>query len=207
MTCTHAIPVFSSERVLENSGDSVAPPPRPRPTANVSLLPDKPVLVNRVRARRALDEHDAAASDDHGNSSDEVQDTKAKKGVHRAGGHDTHHADPADITADESGTGEEDRRTPSPGLQGASRTEGGHFRGRASGNAPAFGDTTQDTGLDLVSPLMGHVVLYNSQAVNGAPLFFVSQPVAPNLKSILPALSSKYSPIRSMSSVVCIVRC
>lgn len=185
----------------------MAPPPRPRPTANVSLLPNKPVLANPVRARRAPDEHDVAVSDDHGNSSDEVQDTKAKKGVHRAGGHAAHRAEPADITADDSGTGEEDCRTPSPGLQGASRTEGGHFRGRASGNAPAFGDTAQDTGLDLVSPLMGHIVLYDSHAVNGAPLFFVSQPVAHDLKSILPALSSKYSPIRSMSLVVCIVPC
>ena len=68
--------VCSTERILEDSGDSVAPPARPRPKARVSLLPVKPVLANFARVRRSADEVGAAASDGEGNSVDEGEADK-----------------------------------------------------------------------------------------------------------------------------------
>jgi hypothetical protein len=49
--------------------------------------------------------------------------------------------------------------------------------------------------------VMGRVVLYDSRASNAEPVFAVKQPVAPDLKSVLSSLASKFSPIRSQFSV------
>ena len=171
----------------------------------MSLLPNKPALANSARVRRSADEGDAAASDELGDSVDEAEiseesnDVKADASADRANQDEAaadDSADPADVTADKSAIGQEDRHSPSPALQGASRTEGGWFRGRATGNAFKFGDTTV---LDPSCPLMGRVVLYDSQAANAVPVFAVKQPVAPDLKSVLSSLASKFSPIRSES--------
>ena len=88
-------------------------------------------------------------------------------------------------------------------MHGASRTEGGQFRGRAAGNAFTFGDTMA---LDTISPLMGRIVLYDSRATNAVPVFAVKQPVAPDLKSVLSSLALKFSPIRSQLAI-CSCRC
>jgi hypothetical protein len=191
--------VCSTERILEDSGDPVAPPARPHPKARVSLLPVKPVLANFARVRRSVDEVDAALSDGEGNSVDEAEaDEEADRRADQ-GGRDQAADDPSvDVTADDSAVEQEDHRSPSPTLQGASRTDGGRIRGRAAGNAFTFGETTT---VDPIVPLMGRVVLYDSRAANAVPVFAVKQPVAPDLKSVLSSLASKFSPIRSESAI------
>jgi hypothetical protein len=169
----------------------------------VSLLPKKPLLANSARVRRSADEGDAVASDVDGDSvngckADEEDgniktNTSANHASQDAAAADDS-AELAEVTADEGAIGQDHRRSPSPAPQGASRTVGGHFHGRANGNAPSFGDTSA---LDPLCPLMGRVVLYNSRASNAVPVFAVKQPVAPDLKSVLSTLASKFSPIRS----------
>jgi hypothetical protein len=184
----------------------------------VSLLPNKPSLANSARVRRSADEGDAVASDEDRDSVDGYKtdeedrnvkaDTSADTSADRDDAAANDSAELADVTADESASGREDRHSPSPAPQGASCTEGGRFRGRANGNAFSFGDTPA---VDALCPLMGRVVLYDSHASNAEPVFAVKQPVAPDLKSVLSSLASKFSPIRSeffvSSHSCCILKC
>ena len=194
--------------MLEDGGDSVAPPACPPPTADVSLLPNKPALANLGRVRRSANDNDAFASDEE----DSVNEDKAVEGNGpsraNARADQADHADHADaaqdsgdqaeVTADESGdTGGEDHRSPSPAPQGASRTAGGHSRGRAQGNAFNFGDTAAARD-PVTPPLMGRVLLYDNRAANAVPIFAVKQPVVADLKSVLSTLALKFSPVRSM---------
>lgn len=181
-----------TERILENGGDSVAPPARPLPKAHISLLPKKPVLANEGRVRRSINEDVTPVSDeDLDGVADETRHGKATAPDSGA---------EAEVTADESGdTGPEDHRSPSPAPQGASRTVGGHLRGRASGNVPNFGDTAIHH--PVTPALMGRVVLYDNRAPDAVPIFAVKQPVAADLKSVLSSLATKFSPVRSKSFV------
>jgi hypothetical protein len=194
--------------MLEDGGDSVAPPARPRPTAAVSLLLNKPALANLGCVRRSADNHDAFVSNDedsvdeneanerNGPSTVSARADQADQADHANAAQDS--GDQAEVTADESGnTGGEDRRSPSPAPQGASRTAGGHLRGRAHGNAFNFSDNA--AAHDPVTlPLMGHVLLYDDRAANAVPIFAVKQPVVADLKSVLSTLAMKFSPVRSM---------
>jgi hypothetical protein len=178
-----------TERILENGGDPIAPPARLRPKTIFSLLPNKPVLANQGRVRRSVNEDATAVSDEDVNG-----------GVAEETGHgETTAPDSgaeAEVTADESGdTGPEDRGSPSPAPQGASRTVGGHLRGRASGNAPNFGDAAVDG--PVIPPLIGRVILYDNRAPDAVPVFAIKQPVATDLKSVLSSLAMKFSPVRS----------
>ena len=170
----------------------------------MSLLPTKPLLANSAHVRRSTDEGDAVASDEDRDSVDgcktdeEDRNVKADTSADRDEAADDS-AELADVTADESASGQDDRRSPSPAPQGASRTEGGRFRGRANGNVLSFGDAPA---VDALCPLMGRVVLYDSRASNAEPVFAVKQPVAPDLKLVLSSLALKFSPIRSESFVL-----
>jgi hypothetical protein len=168
------------------------------------LLPKKPVLASSARVRRSTNEDHTASSDDREDSIDGAAESDGHSEMNRSTdrakkshGSAPESGDQAEVTADESGsTGGEDHRSPSPAPQGASRTQGGHFRGQANGNASTFADNA--TREPVMPPLMGRVVLYDNQAADAVPIFAVKQPVANELGLVLSALASKYSPVRSM---------
>ena len=122
--------------------------------------------------------------DDDGDPEDEDDENKAKRNVFES--------DDVDMTL----------RSPSPELQGSSRTEGGLFRGRAAGIAPniadiEMGDATGDADDDLAS-LMGRVHLFTTRDPTAKPYLTMKHRVTPNLEPILTQLGINYSPIKSM---------
>lgn len=87
-------------------------------------------------------------------------------------------------------------------LEGASRTHGGVFRGRALGNHPNMADlVTTD---DFVIPLVSKVHLYVTSCTNPADwaLSAMSRQVfnhrvTLSLREVLQSLADKHSPVRS----------
>ena len=96
-------------------------------------------------------------------------------------------------------------RDPSPSqfedqdLQGASRTTGGIFRGKATGGHLKWGDAPQfmDEGPEYQSAPMGKVFLFSSHDEDARPHLSITTQTASQLPPILKKLSAKYSPIRS----------
>jgi hypothetical protein len=70
----------STERVLEEDGDTIAPPARPLPTKRTSLLPERPaMLVTSTRVRQGTTQPNDINENDDGNDRD------AKTGVTEEG--------------------------------------------------------------------------------------------------------------------------
>ena len=87
-------------------------------------------------------------------------------------------------------------------LQGASRTHGGIFQGRAHGNQPNM-DDYQDL-IDEPLPIPGKVHVYVSTSQDPADWALAAMSrqvfkhiVNPSLRTVLHALSDKHSPIQS----------
>jgi hypothetical protein len=89
-------------------------------------------------------------------------------------------------------------RTPSPKPQGASRSEGGVFRGRAKGNGFSFGDAGDDPTPEVVrEKVVGRVLVYEDGTSNAKPRFGMKQDVTSSLEAVLVQLSTVHSPVRS----------
>lgn len=95
---------------------------------------------------------------------------------------------------------------PHKDLQGASRTHGGIFRGRAHGNQHNMDDFQDFT--DEPLPILGKVHVYVSNSKDPADWAIASMSrqvfkhvVNPSLRTILHALSDKHSPIRSECNI------
>ena len=243
--CSACIQLFlSTEKVLEEGGDSIAPPARPQPTRRMSLLPDKPAnlkgfsrvrrgtkqdnrpLDNATESEDGVDEpphddtHDDAA-DKSPNAADDnaaanSDDDPANNVEEGAEADDEDDADPNDGVADEDDDGRADddqaeaileddtdafagARTPSPDLQGASRTTGGVFRGRAVGNVLNVADAVMmSTAEDPGPAITGRVLIYENKTDN-EPAFTMKHIVTSDLRPILTRLAEKHPPIRSES--------
>ena len=96
-------------------------------------------------------------------------------------------------------------RTPSPEpLQGASRTEGGIFRGRATGNVVNMADLDEQPAEPHPRDRTGRVLFFTSRDPDARPHLSMRHLVTPSLHSILSDLGNQYSPVRSKSSADCI---
>jgi hypothetical protein len=87
-------------------------------------------------------------------------------------------------------------------LQGASRTTGGIFCGRANGNMVNMGDMLHsDNGakFQTLGPLESNVLVFNSCDTNTKPIMTIDHLVTLKLEPILKELGRKYSPTKSMS--------
>jgi len=94
-------------------------------------------------------------------------------------------------------------RTPSPqSRQGASRTEGGIFRGYATGNAVDMADIDFDEQPADHRPRndRGKILFFTSRDPNARPHLSMRHLVTPSLHSILSDLSDEFSPVRSTLS-------
>jgi hypothetical protein len=87
-------------------------------------------------------------------------------------------------------------------LEGASRTHGGIFRGRAYGNQLNMGDINTTT--DTLIPYPSKIHLYVSSSTNPADWSLESMsrqvlrhPVTTSLRVVLKYISDRHSPVRS----------
>ena len=96
--------------------------------------------------------------------------------------------------------------SPSLGLQGASRTMGGIFRGRAQGNVFNFADAPPPPPPPEYLPPMGKVLVFsgsddaNTPKPNPStaePMMSMSHQVTEKITPILEKLKDRYSPIQS----------
>jgi hypothetical protein len=86
-----------------------------------------------------------------------------------------------------------------PNRQGASRTTGGIFRGKATGNHFNWGDAPQfmDDGPQIQPIPMGKVFLFGSRDKKAHPHLSITTQTDTQLPPLLKKLSAKYSPIKS----------
>jgi hypothetical protein len=229
--------LFSTEKMLEDSGDSVAPPPRRRAAAPAAILPDRPAFAestpppenvaeeesldvdedNSDEADRDIVHPDAGAGSDADVDADadaNHADANANSDAEATKGHDdeanaaavldeANAAEEAELAADPDADVDMDGedRTPSPELQGASRTTGGTIRGRAPGNVFNFADADNNAAPEQVwSRVMGRVLVYDDRSLGAEPYFTIKNEVTPSLKAVLMHLNEKHSPIRSKDS-------
>jgi hypothetical protein len=86
--------------------------------------------------------------------------------------------------------------SPSHNLQGASRTTGGIFRGRALGNVFNFADAANLEYQDC--PVMGKVLVYTSHTINPSDTqsyMLLKHAVTPFLAPILRKLGERFPPL------------
>ena len=83
-------------------------------------------------------------------------------------------------------------------LQGASRTVGGIFRGRALGNSLNHADQDVDMYEAGSFPLVGKVFFYTDRQEGAKPSMSLKHEVVPKLSPVLVKLGRSFSPIRSM---------
>jgi hypothetical protein len=110
-------------------------------------------------------------------------------------------------------TSTDDPEDPSPfesedlNRQGASRTTGGIFRGKATGSHFNWGDAPQfmDDGPQLQPIPMGKVFLFGSRDKNAHPHLSITTQTDTQLPPILKRLSAKYSPIKSKCILLYII--
>jgi hypothetical protein len=82
-------------------------------------------------------------------------------------------------------------------FQGASRSTGGVFRGRALGNNPNWADSMDRNANSVLSKPTGKVLLYTSRDQEAHPAMMITHEIVAQLPPILEKLSRKFSPIRS----------
>jgi len=82
-------------------------------------------------------------------------------------------------------------------FQGASRSTGGVFRGRALGNNPNWADSMDRNASSVLSKPTGKVLLYTSRDEEAHPAMMITHETVAQLPPILEKLSRKFSPIRS----------
>jgi hypothetical protein len=144
------------------------------------------------------DEEDKEDTGDEERDEEEEEDTSDDTEEDNEGNEDdTKEAETEDV--------EMKLRSASPEYQGSSRTEGGLFRGRASGIAPNMADMDMEMGdRDAVdedlAPLMGRVHLFTTRDPTAKPYLTMKHRVTPNLEPILLQLGINYSPVKSMCS-------
>jgi len=110
-------------------------------------------------------------------------------------------------------TSTDDPEDPSPfesedlNRQGASRTTGGIFRGKATGSHFNWGDAPQfmDDGPQFQPIPMGKVFLFGSRDKNAHPHLSITTQTDTQLPPILKRLSAKYSPIKSKCILLYII--
>ena len=110
-------------------------------------------------------------------------------------------------------TSTDDPEDPSPfeseslNRQGASRTTGGIFRGKATGSHFNWGDAPQfmDDGSQLQPIPMGKVFLFGSRNKDARPHLSIKTQTHTQLPPILKWLSAKYSPIKSKCILLYII--
>ena len=145
---------------------------------------------------------DAAAPADAGAGADTVADADADV-EHDASFEAPANADDVELVDTSHAADAPENLTPSPKPQGASRTEGGIFRGCAMGNVFNFGDADEHPMPDQTrSKIMGCVLVYDDRSSDD-PWFTMKHEVTPNLKDVLTHLSEKHSPIQSVYLFIC----
>ena len=164
------------------------------------------------KSRDAADD-DAAHDDDLANSDDDSP-KNFEEGAEADDEEDANPNDGLDDQDDDEGKAKDNRaeafaeddtdhntfacsRTPSPDLQGASRTTGGVLRGRAAGNVLNIADTASIfTATDHGQAITGRVLVYENKTDN-EPAFTMKHLVTSDLRPILTRLAEKHPPIRS----------
>jgi hypothetical protein len=108
-----------------------------------------------------------------------------KSGVDKSSDQDSHFSSPAPAPC-----------TPSPQpLQGASRMEGGIFRGHATGNAENMADLDEQPAEHHPGDRKGKVLFFTSRDPDAWPYLSMKHSVTPSLHSILSDLGNEYSPV------------
>jgi hypothetical protein len=216
---------------LESGAAADATPRRPKDGAAPNTTPQQPSASDVVRP--ALRKSTPAARSNKRGRLDSVSQValKPKKVSRRSLSHST-----AATDAEVSGATDHDvdmenpPRTPSPSildddmgldeLQGASRTIGGHFRGKATGNAPNMSDKCGYFLLNIYyvphfcslldqmevdhsrDKIRGKVLLFTTRSTGAEPTMSMVQDIGSQLSPVLEKLAGRYSPIRSKSNML-----
>ena len=217
---------------LESGAAADATPRRPKDgSAAPNTTPQQPSASDVVRP--ALWKSTPAAHSNKRGRLDSVSQValKPKKVSRRSLSHST-----AATDAEVSGATDHDvdmenpPRTPSPSifdddmgldeLQGASRTIGGHFRGKATGNAPNMSDKCGYFLLNIYyvphfcslldqmevdhsrDKIRGKVLLFTTRSTGAEPTMSMVQDIGSQLSPVLEKLAGRYSPIRSKSNML-----